>query len=343
MLTSYHLLWTARVATPLELAEYPGSELRGALFEAVWRRFCTNKKAESCVVCPLVQLCPVSALLAPVQPPEEGEAGEAADQMSRGRDLPRPYILLPPLGMRRRYEPGEQLRFGLTLFGRSVDLLPYILLSAPELERRGLGLRLAENDGNRGTFRVERIEAYHPYKGTRQLLYSRGQVYGQLPTLCVGADDVRAQAATMPTDRLTLAFLTPLRLIENKSLQHQVAFQTLIWRLLERLTRLVQHYGVREEAGRLWAEREHWLALAQSIRCEEDATRWQDVASYSRRLKRATPIGGLLGRATFVGDLAPFRELLLWGELVHVGKDTVKGDGWYRIVQAGAPEALLHL
>ncbi|WP_376797685.1 CRISPR system precrRNA processing endoribonuclease RAMP protein Cas6 [Thermogemmatispora sp.] len=343
MLTSYHLLWTARVETPLELADYPGPELRGALFDAIWRRSCVNKQAESCLVCPLVQLCPVSALLAPVQPRGEDGPGGVGERISWGRDLPRPYILLPPLGVRRRYEPGELLRFGLTLFGSIIELLPYIIVSIPEFERQGLGRRLSENGGRRGTFHVERVEAYHPYNGERQLLYSREQVCAQMPSLSVEADDVRRRATSIPEDRLTLAFLTPLRLVENRSLKHQADFQVLVWRLLERLTRLALHYGERQEAERLWSEREHWLTLAQSIRCEEDATRWQDVASYSQRLKRATPIGGLLGHATFVGNLAPFRELLLWGELVHVGKDTVKGNGWYRIVQAGAPEALLHL
>jgi hypothetical protein len=43
------------------------------------------------------------------------------------------------------------------------------------------------------------------------------------------------------------------------------------------------------------------------------------------------PIGGIVGKATFVGNLGPFRELLVWGELIHVGKSCVKGNGWYVI------------
>jgi len=33
----------------------------------------------------------------------------------------------------------------------------------------------------------------------------------------------------------------------------------------------------------------------------------------------------------FAGDLTPFREILLWGELIHVGKSCVKGNGWYKV------------
>jgi CRISPR-associated endoribonuclease Cas6 len=60
-------------------------------------------------------------------------------------------------------------------------------------------------------------------------------------------------------------------------------------------------------------------------------TRWQELKSYSTRQKRTTPIGGLVGSATFEGDLAPFLYLLVMGELLHVGKSVVKGDGWYKI------------
>jgi len=41
--------------------------------------------------------------------------------------------------------------------------------------------------------------------------------------------------------------------------------------------------------------------------------------------------GGLIGQVTLEGDLEPLRKLLVWGSLIHVGKNAVKGDGWYTI------------
>src|SRR5579875_3817563 len=93
---AYQLLFTVEVVTPLELEAYPGSALRGSLYEAIWQRFCTNKAAPTCADCPLHTFCPVSALVAPLR-----------DEHPRGRDIPRPYILRPPLGPARRYQPGE--------------------------------------------------------------------------------------------------------------------------------------------------------------------------------------------------------------------------------------------
>ena len=61
------------------------------------------------------------------------------------------------------------------------------------------------------------------------------------------------------------------------------------------------------------------------------------VKRVDRRLYRRqrTPIGGLVGQVTLAGDLAPLRELLVWGSLIHVGKNAVKGDGWYMIMGDG--------
>jgi len=76
-----------------------------------------------------------------------------------------------------------------------------------------------------------------------------------------------------------------------------------------------------------------WLQQADRIQCSSDHAHWQEIRGYSTRQKRHTPIGGLLGSATFTGNLAPFRELLVIGELIHVGKDIVKGNGWYKIIE----------
>ncbi len=76
------------------------------------------------------------------------------------------------------------------------------------------------------------------------------------------------------------------------------------------------------------------LLKAENIQVEKDQTEWDDLKSYSNRQKRLTPLGGFVGKITFTGDLELFREILAWGELLHVGKSVVKGNGWYRIEAA---------
>ena len=320
-LVIHHFLFTTEVVSPLELDEHSGAAIRGNFFEAVWRRFCNNRAAASCAACPLHSMCPVSALVAPLR--EENE---------RGRDIPRPYIILPPLGA-RRYEPGEELIFGITLFGSIVELFPYIIMASQTLEAIGLGRKLEANRWQRGRFKVKRIESYHPMTGKRQVLYQEGKAQVDVPTLSVTATDISMRANTLSDERLTINFLTPTRVLFQEKLVHHAAFRPLILRLQERLTALEMAYGdVDSQNGqRAGAAQNDLDSLAKDVECVEDTTYWDDLHSYSRRLQRTTPIGGIQGKATFAGNLAPFRELLAWGELIHVGKNTVKGNGWFKI------------
>jgi CRISPR-associated endoribonuclease Cas6 len=317
-LVTHHLLFTTEVITPLELDEHSGSALRGNLFEAVWRRYCTNRAAPTCAKCPLHTLCPVSALVAPLR-----------EENPRGRDIPRPYIIIPPLEGARFYAPGERLTFGLTLFGGIIQLLPYIMLSLNALEAAGLGKRMQEQDGRRGRFKVKQVESYHPLSGERQVIYRAEKAQVGISTLAVTTADVKAKATALAKEKITLNFLTPTRIKDQEHPIRHAEFRPLIHRLLERFSTLRVEYGNGREQS--FDERKYYVDLAQQVQCIEDTTYWEKLSSYSRRTRQHTAIGGIMGRATFAGDLVPFRELLVWGELIHVGKNAVKGNGWYRI------------
>jgi CRISPR/Cas system endoribonuclease Cas6 (RAMP superfamily) len=43
------------------------------------------------------------------------------------------------------------------------------------------------------------------------------------------------------------------------------------------------------------------------------------------------PLSGFTGAISFSGDLRPFFPFLVAGEWIGVGKNTVFGNGWYRI------------
>ncbi len=80
-LTTHHLIFTAETVTPLALEAQSGAALRGAISNALWDRFCANKAAPTCAGCPLVQVCPVAALVAPMRAEDE----KGGDQRPRDR------------------------------------------------------------------------------------------------------------------------------------------------------------------------------------------------------------------------------------------------------------------
>jgi hypothetical protein len=314
MLT-HHLEFKARAETPLSLDEQAGSQVRGAVVGALWERFCANKAAPACAECPLFGVCPVAALVAPMR--EAGESG--------GEQRPRPYVVRPPAG--RRYETGAALVFGLGLVGSAAQLFPYVVMAAQAMEQEGLGRRLPELGGHRGRLCIEEIAAVSPLSGERQPLYARGGRQVASPGLPVGAAEVATFARTLPSDALTLTFHTPLRLVHEERLVRRFALRPFVQRLAWRLDELGRAYG----AGPLVAEREALLEAVERVKIQHDATRWVDVVSFSARTRQRTPIGGLVGAVTLAGELGPLRELLVWGSLVHVGRNAVKGDGWYQV------------
>ncbi len=316
-LTTHHLTFTATALTPVALGEQSGSAVRGALAGALWERFCANKAAPACAGCPLSQVCPVAALLAPLRDEEQ----QGSDQR------PRPYVTRPPVDGARTYAPGEPLQFGIALFGSAAALYPYVVMAAHELERAGLGLRMPDLGGRRGTLRLSEIAAVDPLTGARQPLYTAGEGQVQQPGLPIDAAAVRAYAAALPAGQITLRLLTPLRLIEQDRLLKRIALRPLVQRLMRRLDDLSIAYG----DGPLGLDFRALLDVAEGVQVVADQTRWVDVVSVSHRQQRRTPIGGLVGSATFAGDLCMLRELLVWGSLVHVGRNCVKGDGWYAI------------
>lgn len=319
-LTTTHLWFTVQATETLELDQHSGASLRGNFFHAIWTRFCTNRSAPTCAACPLHEMCPVSAIVAPLR-----------EDNTSGQDIPRPYVIIPPIEGAKRYQAGEYFSFGMTLFGSIVQLLPYIILSLPQLEAEGLGHRLGEHQGKRGQFHVEQVEVYHPLTGQRQAIYETGKTRVNVSTISVQIEECLQWAETLTQDQITLEFITPLRLIDREHLVKQAHFSSLFQRLLERYLALEQHYG-NAEIGISREEKITLLQQADKVQCSADQTQWQELKSYSNRQKRSTPIGGLMGRATFTGNLEGLLPFLVIGELIHVGKNAVKGNGWYRIL-----------
>lgn len=329
MFTIHCLEVAAEAVTPLSFDRYCGSALRGAFFRAIWKRFCTNRESPTCRECPLVMACPVAALVAPLR-----------DEPTTGHDVPRPYIISPPSRNPNRYEQGESLLFHLSLVGTSTKLFPYVIHALQEMGNTNLGHPLPELQGRRGSLRIREIRAYHPLTHIRQVVWKQGSTQAQKLQLSVTPDDVKHRAERLPADHMTLHFLSPTRLIFEERLVKHPGFRVLALRLAERLRALYQAYSGDEnssEARELLRSNREWYqqidSWAQEVQLVSDETRWVDIQSYSARQKKTTPIGGFIGKASYTGDLTHLRELLVWGELLHIGKNVVKGNGIYQICE----------
>lgn len=335
-LQAHQLRFVYEVATPLTLQPNKGSALRGALLGALRGHFCVmpgpggmaEQDSPLCAACTSASACPIAYLMA-----NRDEAGV----LGRGQEVPHPYVVEPPLSRQTVYQPGERLEFGLTLFGNALHTFPYLLIAAQRMGEQGLGL-----GRERGRLALREIWQVNPIAGQQVRLFHHQRAMARMPSLAVTAAQVREFAADLPSDGFTVRFLTPARLTaEGKLVQSGPPLALLIHRLLERLWMLAAVYAAPEgddkREAHIAALRE-WRAGWPQLLAEADKARmvgrgagWQELERYSSRHDRKLEMGGLLGEARYVGDIAGLREILAWGQLAHVGKYAVAGNGWFEI------------
>ncbi|MCL4458875.1 MAG: CRISPR system precrRNA processing endoribonuclease RAMP protein Cas6 [Chloroflexi bacterium] len=325
--TAHLLRFQGKVTSPILLNEHKGSALRGAFFHTLRDRFCLKREQPSCQPCPLHASCPICALVATVD-----------EESPRGVDVPRPFVIDPPLEPQIRYAPGEPIAFGLTIFSQALQLFPYAIIAFHKMRQTGIGQKIPGDDGRwrRGCFVLERIEAINPLTGERHLVYGGADELVHVPDCPVRhehvlswvADHLKTAGSTEGSLTITIQLLTPLRLIESGQLVRPLRFVPFIQRLFERLSSLTAHYA-QEKLDLNFAS---LLEQAQAVKVVEDKTDWVELQSYSTRQGRSMPIGGCIGQITFTNQLTPFLPYLVWGQFTHVGKDATKGNGWYTIV-----------
>jgi len=329
-LTIHHIRFTAQATTPIVMEPFKGSAIRGAWQSYISRAYCGAPPAVKAT--PEHQdICPVCYLTS----------------RDTGSESRRPFALRPPLSRQTHYEPGERFQFTFSLFGQNtIFLLPYVALALHEVgDTFGLGRYQRELDG-RGRYRLLRMDAFDPHTGREQVIMPEGTRTVNFPNLPVTAEHIAQRAQRLTTilsayeGRLTLRFLTPLRLIHQNALMRRFQFLPFLQRLIERLFALGQHYGQHPT----WYERDalrtyvgELLPLAETVKVVRDELIWWDVKGYSSRLKKYHYLGGLIGEIVLAApDWAPLLPLLLWGESVQLGKNVVKGGGWYEIVTPSA-------
>ena len=109
------LRFTLRARTPLQLPRYKGSTVRGGFGTAFKQTVCVVEHRD-CGRCLLRTTCAYPYVF---DTPVPGDA----TRLRKYTAAPHPFVLLPPLEKKERYEPGECLHVGWTLIGKGAQYL----------------------------------------------------------------------------------------------------------------------------------------------------------------------------------------------------------------------------
>ena len=310
--------FTLEALEELLLPPYKGSTLRGGFGHVFKRTVCFQKNVQTCDTCLLRNHCPYGYLFETSPPPD-------TEVLRSYSDVPLPFVIEPPLDRRTRYPPGDLLDFGLVLVGRAINYLPYFIVVFQELGKVGLGW-------GRGKYALREVVAVHPLDGAEETIYSAADGVVCDRDLSVGWEEIKAQGSKLnvqpPASKVTVNFLTPTRIKHQGEYVERPEFHVLIRAILRRVSSLSYfHCGERWEA-----DYRGMIEAARGVRLAEARTGWVDWERYSRRQGQRMNLGGFVGQATYEGVLEPFLPLLVLGQLVHVGKACVFGNGWYVVL-----------
>jgi hypothetical protein len=320
---------------PLEVpAVNKGNMLRGG-FGHAFRRLCCIPQCKDTKTCPLAASCPYKAVFEPSPPPN-------ADRLSKNQDIPRPFVFRAPHTQQTRFNKSEQFEFGLVLIGRALDFLPYFVLSFRELVAEGLGLNRArctlervEQTGvsSNGAApaspersRASHCEAKPIYSAEDQLFRATGSesadqwIKTRLREFCGANGNASLQ-------RVTIRFLTPTLLRADGDVVRRPEFHHVFKRLRDRINALNTFFG----DGPLEVDFKALGERAEKVRTISAQTDWVERFRTSSKTRQRHELSGLVGEATYEGDLAQFLPWLALGEIVHVGKHTAWGNGQYSL------------
>lgn len=300
---SVRLLAAERVVVPR--TRLPNM-LRGT-FEMAFRRLVCHDTSLDCRECPLRGTCPYPGLFRPSPPPE-------SDRLSKQQDLPRPFVFEPPPSGHDVLEPGAPLDVGLTTFGSAQGSLPYLVVALQSLGDQGLGR-------TRGRLKLDRVSAETP-AGTAEV-FTAGDA-----TVRTRTPPLRLTNLLRPGDeratRLRVRFLTPTTLKRDGHLVERPTFGDLARRIRDRVSSLASFFG----DGPLDIDFAGLAQAADDVRTIECRTRWEHRTRRSSRTGASHETSGFTGEAVYEGDLGPLMPLVRMGEVVHVGKYAVWGNGW---------------
>jgi hypothetical protein len=308
---------TMRLLEETTLPAYKGAMLRGGFGYAFQRTSCPRPCWGRSHDCAVGACCPYRGIFETPHP-------SGVTHLHDLQDVPRPFVIEPPLDQKRQYAAGDVLEFGLVLFGHAIDRVAYFLHSFEQLGHMGLG-------GRNARAQLERVEALRPWRPTGRVIYQDGRVIPDTDSVittngpyCYDGAMIASHAAKLPSD-LRITLNTPLRVkvrgafIETFDLGAIV--QSACWRL--------NTLGIFHGEGPWAVDYRALMDQARGVTLEQARTQWVDWERTSTRepQPRSMKLGGIIGSAVLRGVPPELRALLLAGSLVHVGKACVFGHG----------------
>jgi len=295
------LEFTIESVYPLDLGANPGSSLRGALYEALAAMYDTGA---------------IATRYDADKNPVDWLMRLKDDSVTGGDDIPRAFGIRPPID-----KPATRTIFAISFYGAGHERIPLVLSVVDAMQNIGLGR-------GRNKFTLRDVTAIDAISRQRTLLINGagGAVAPLPPPPSPAAYHQFAQLLNPNT--LTVHFITLTRIVKDGHLVKTPIFRAWVQRLLGRIHAISKAYTDSE----IIIPFHDLIPLMDAVEMTQNNTQWRENWSHNRMDGTDKPTSGFIGQARYAGNIAPLLPYLLMGQGLQVGKNVVKGAGWYEIV-----------
>lgn len=283
------------------MPEQKASALRGGIGEMMLRANCVRDR--KCESCDFEKECMVQRTLYSKfeKKPDFITSGDSIGYVMECEDY------------RTEFEAGDCMKFSLLLFGKTIVYFNQFLQAIFALGQMGMGKYQSR-------FQIVQITNHR-----KQDILSGNDIYMKNYEITTIRDYVlyRKKVLSQKGFEGKMIFHTPLTLKYQGEFLNEFDMNAIVRGIVRRIYMLDCFEGM--EAEQLRAEE---LSIPEILEQDTDFT---GVKRYSNRQKMAMTLHGIKG-SLLLGEMDPLvTDILLAGELIHIGKNTSFGFGKYSL------------
>jgi len=306
------LFFELEFSKPISRVGFTGSTLRGGFGYTFRKIACGLKNQKSCCDCILFGKCVYSVIF-------ESPVPSNSTIMRKYQYSPHPFVFSYTDDSPKNSGNGLNKIVSIIIIGKAIDYIPYFIYTMKEFGNTGFGK-------SRIPFKILRVcDKY----GT--VFYSDSKWLNPQKYPHIDSQEIYGRETLIGNpDKINVEFITPCRIKYNDHFVDSIEFHVLIRSLLRRISELSYFYCDKQ----IDIDYSRFINQSQFVRTTSQNFKWIDFKRYSTRQKQDMKMGGVVGSAVYEGDIKPFLSVLLWGELLHVGKGTSFGLGKYKLTTA---------
>jgi hypothetical protein len=293
----------------LILSPYKGSALRGVFGLGLRNLLCPDIRRK-CNECMAQNMCIYSYVF------ETSILSEIRGQKKK-IEVPRPFIIEPPLDQINYYGMDDRLVFHFILIGRAVDYIKICIKAFQERGDMGIGI-------NNGKYFLENVTSIN--KDIERIIFDGNSYIDDCEIM--ESSELLNEGTKLNSNRVTLRFLTRVRIKYKGNPVTDLDFEIFMVTLLGRLESIARvHCDEKWDFDKIGL-----IKRSNDIRTIHNNLKWKELKRRSNRQNIEMEKGGLLGDITFEGELAEFMPFIKLGEFLHIGGGTAYGLGKYEIM-----------